>query len=71
MNDYRELSDTELHAKLLELEQEHSDLDSAIDRIISTPPYNDLQLMRLKKKKLFLKDEIQRVRDMLTPDIIA
>ena len=66
-----DFTDNEIRAKLAELEQEHLDLDMAIDSIIANPPFNELQVMRLKKKKLMLKDEIARLRDMLVPDIIA
>lgn len=67
MEDEEEL----LQERLIELESEHKDLDDVIDRIIQTPPVDFLQVQRLKKRKLQLKDEIQRIRSMLLPDIIA
>ncbi len=60
-----------LAVRLALLLQEHSDLDAAIVALASTPSYDTLTLARLKKKKLQLKDMIQKLRDQLTPDIIA
>lgn len=61
----------ELQEKLVELEQEHKDLDDVIDRLRNTPPVDFLQMKRLQKKKLFLKDQIQKIRSDIIPDIIA
>lgn len=61
----------ELRATLLRLKQEHRDLDSAINALEESGRADQLQLKRLKKKKLFLKDEIARIEDQLLPDIIA
>lgn len=61
----------ELREKLAELEVEHKDLDEVIDRIRETPPIDFLQMKRLQKKKLFLKDQIQRIKSEIIPDIIA
>ena len=61
----------ELRANLLKLKQEHRDLDSAINALEELGRADQLQLKRLKKKKLFLKDEIARIEDQLLPDIIA
>jgi hypothetical protein len=61
----------ELRATLLKLKQEHRDLDSAINALEETGRADALQLKRLKKKKLYLKDEIARIEDQLLPDIIA
>ncbi len=60
-----------LKVRLGLLLQEHSDLDAAIVALAGTPSHDSLALARLKKKKLQLKDLIQKVRDQLTPDIIA
>ena len=49
----------------------YSDLDSAIDALEESGRADQLQLKRLKKKKLSLKDEIARIEDQLLPDIIA
>jgi hypothetical protein len=61
----------ELRTTLLKLKQEHRDLDSAINALELSGRADPLQLKRLKKKKLFLKDEIARIEDQLLPDIIA
>ena len=61
----------ELRTNLLKLKQEHRDLDSAIDALEVSGRADQLQLKRLKKKKLSLKDEIARIEDQLLPDIIA
>jgi hypothetical protein len=59
-------------AKRLELLRiEHRDLDSAIDALRSTGSTDQLQLARLKKRKLKLRDEITAIEDQLIPDIIA
>jgi len=62
---------TELEEKLADLEREHRDLDEIIDRLVATPPIDLLQIQRLKKKKLILKDQIEKVRSAILPDIIA
>lgn len=67
MEDEEEL----LQERLYELEIEHKDLNDVIDRLVNTPPVDFLQVQRLKKRKLQLKDEIQRIHSMLLPDIIA
>jgi len=70
----RPLSDEEraqIEARLLDLETEHRDLDDIIARLAADPVQDQLQLRRLKKKKLLLKDLIARLRDRLIPDIIA
>lgn len=61
----------ELRAVLGRLKQEHRDLDSAINALEQSGRADALQLKRLKKKKLFLRDEIARIEDQLLPDIIA
>jgi len=61
----------ELRRRLEELRTEHRDLDDVIARLIEKAPYDQLQLQRLKKRKLGLKDMITRIEDELHPDIIA
>ncbi len=61
----------ELHAKLAELRQEHRDLDEAIAALVGSGARDQIQLTRLKKRKLQLKDLIARIEDELLPDIIA
>jgi hypothetical protein len=57
-----------LHAKLEEYRLEHRALDAAIDRLVHDPAMDQLQLRRLKKRKLQLKDFIARIEDLLIPD---
>jgi hypothetical protein len=57
--------------QLVRLRQEHRDLDDAIEALRDSPSSDQLQLARLKKRKLRLKDEIARLEDELIPDIIA
>ncbi|HEY0113394.1 MAG TPA: DUF465 domain-containing protein [Allosphingosinicella sp.] len=58
-------------SKLVRLRQEHRDLDAAIDALRAAPAPDQLQLARLKKRKLRLRDEIAMIEDDLIPDIIA
>ena len=59
-------------AKRLEiLRIEHRDLDSAIGALLETGSSDQLQIARLKKRKLRLRDEIEMLEDQLIPDIIA
>ncbi len=60
-----------LKSELERLKQEHRDLDSAIDALTSVAGTDRLQVQRLKKRKLQLRDQIQRIEDQLFPDIIA
>ncbi|MBI5119951.1 MAG: DUF465 domain-containing protein [Rhodospirillales bacterium] len=61
----------ELKAKLAELRTEHRDLDDVIDRLADTVPLDQIQMQRLKKRKLLLKDQIAKLETILLPDIIA
>lgn len=61
----------ELESELARLKQEHRDLDTAIDALESMVAGDQLQIQRLKKRKLALKDKIIQLEDQLTPDIIA
>ncbi len=58
-------------ARLVRLKIEHRDLDSAIEALRDNPGSDQLQLARLKKRKLRLRDEIAMIEDQLVPDIIA
>lgn len=60
-----------LRARLEDLRHEHRDLDGAIAALQVQSPADQLQLNRLKKRKLLLKDEIAKLEDELLPDIIA
>lgn len=61
----------ELQDQLARLQQEHRDLDSAISALQHTFGSDQLQIQRLKKRKLQLRDRISFIEDQLTPDIIA
>lgn len=53
------------------LAQEHRDLDAAIDALLAVGRVDQLQVQRLKKRKLILRDRLAAIGDQLTPDIIA
>jgi len=61
----------EIQSRIVALELEHHDLDEVIARLAERPSQDALQLRRLKKRKLILKDTIARLRNRLIPDIIA
>ena len=61
----------QIRQRLQALEVEHHDLDDVIVRLGGEPAQDRLQIQRLKKRKLLLKDQIQRLRTRLIPDIIA
>jgi hypothetical protein len=60
-----------LRAELARLQQEHRDLDAAIEALSDAPGRDQIQVQRLKKRKLVLRDRIAFIEDQLTPDIIA
>jgi hypothetical protein len=60
-----------LKEKLATLRTEHRDLDDVIARLVQQAPVDQLQIQRLKKRKLLLKDMIARLESELLPDIIA
>lgn len=60
-----------LERRLEELKTEHRDLDDVIARIGEEVPFDQLQVQRLKKRKLQLKDQIAKIQSHLLPDIIA
>ena len=61
----------ELREQLARLLQEHRDLDAAITALVTSPGSDLIQVQRLKKRKLVLRDKIRQIEDQLTPDIIA
>ncbi len=61
----------ELREQLARLQQEHRDLDAAITALAASPGSDLIQVQRLKKRKLVLRDKIRVIDDQLTPDIIA
>lgn len=65
------LDQKEIRDQLAVLRQEHRDLDDAIARLSEGPFVNELQLKRLKKRKLQLKDFISRLESRLIPDLDA
>lgn len=72
MNSPTEMSHEDvLRVKLEVLRREHRDLDDAIEALQERARPDQLTLKRLKKQKLSLKDQITRIEDELTPDIIA
>jgi len=67
----KDSNEQELRALLERLQQEHRDLDAAISALQDSPGADLIQVQRLKKRKLGLKDRIGFIEDQLTPDIIA
>jgi hypothetical protein len=61
----------QVRQRIIELEVEHRDLDVVINALIGTPGHDELQLRRLKKRKLQLKDHITLLKMQLTPDVPA
>jgi hypothetical protein len=64
-------NDEALKQKLVEMRQEHADLDAAIVALQLVPQPDQLLVARLKRRKLNLRDQIARIDDQLTPDILA
>ncbi len=60
-----------LKERLEALRLEHRDLDDVIGRLTESDSHNRIQLQRLKKRKLLLKDQITTIENLLLPDIIA
>ena len=60
-----------IRAEIERLRLEHGDLQAAIDALLAMGGVDQLQIQRLKKRKLALRDRLQRLEDDLTPDIIA
>lgn len=65
------MDEVELRARLHILAEEHRDLDTAIEALSQIAAVDALQIQRLKRRRLKLKDEIQALNDLLLPDIIA
>ena len=64
---------TEVKIRIAELELEHLELNTVLDRFVKKTPSNNLELQvkRIKKRKLIIKDEIQKHKSKLIPDTIA
>lgn len=60
-----------IRTQIAALREEHQDLDDAVSALEALPMPDQLQIARLKKKKLTLRDQIAKLEDRLTPDIIA
>lgn len=73
MNDdeVTEDDDRSVRARLAELRLQHQDFDAAITALEGRPQADQIQIARLKKRKLSLRDEISALEDLVTPDIIA
>ncbi|OSZ63533.1 DUF465 domain-containing protein [Sphingomonas sp. IBVSS2] len=65
------MDEKEIVRRLEAVRTEHRDLDAAIDALLATGTSDQLQIARLKKRKLMLRDEIALLEDQLIPDIIA
>ena len=65
------MPNVEIRAKLVELRQKHQDLDAAVEALAQMPTPDQLQIARLKKQKLVLRDQIVKLENMLTPDLLA
>ncbi|MCP5144360.1 MAG: YdcH family protein [Gammaproteobacteria bacterium] len=66
-----ETSNNPLQERLLSLQLEHSDLDQVVDNMVRQPHVDQLLVRRLKKRKLQLKDEIDRLKSLLIPNLDA
>ncbi|MAO93354.1 MULTISPECIES: YdcH family protein [unclassified Hwanghaeella] len=66
-----EVEESEIRARIAALEEEHRDLDQMIARVSESAPFDQLQLIRMKKRKLAIKDQMARLNGFLLPDIIA
>src|SRR5262245_29856017 len=64
-------SQADVRRRLEELGQQHRDLDEVIARLQETSPFNQLQMQRLKQRKLGLKDQMAQLESLLLADIIA
>ena len=60
-----------LQQRIVALKMEHRDLDTAIERLELDTAHDELQLRRLKRRKLLLKDQIARLERQLDPDVLA
>ena len=65
------MTEEEMRKRLEMLRIEHRDLDAAIDALMAAGAVEQMQVARLKKRKLKLKDQISQIEDHLIPDIIA
>lgn len=66
-----ELDKKDIRRRIVELQVEHRDLDQIISTLIAQPGYDQLQIRRMKKRKLQIKDSIILLQMQLEPDILA
>jgi hypothetical protein len=71
MDDIGNADRVALMQRLVALKQEHRDLDVAIMRLVLDPTHDELQITRLKRRKLLLKDQIARMEREIDPDVMA
>ena len=71
MDDIGDADRVALMDRLVQLTLEHRDLDSVIHRLADDPTHDELQMKRLKRRKLLLKDQIARLQRQLDPDVMA
>jgi hypothetical protein len=71
MDDIGNADRVALMDRLVQLTLEHRDLDSVIHRLADDPTHDELQMKRLKRRKLLLKDQIARLQRQLDPDVMA
>ena len=71
MDDIGNADRVALMHKLVQLKVEHRDLDGVIHRLADDPKHDQLQLTRLKRRKLLLKDQIARIEREIDPDVLA
>jgi hypothetical protein len=71
MDDIGNADRVALMQRLVAMKQEHRDLDTAILRLADDPTHDELQITRLKRRKLLLKDHIARLERDIDPDVLA
>jgi hypothetical protein len=71
MNDIGNADRVALMQRLVALQVEHRDLDAVIQRLACEPAHDQLQVTRLKRRKLLLKDQIARIERQIDPDVSA
>jgi hypothetical protein len=71
MDDIGNADRVALMQRLVALKVEHRDLDAVIHHLVADPTHDQLQLTRLKRRKLLLKDQISRIEREIDPDVLA
>jgi hypothetical protein len=70
-DNHSDADQSEIRLELERVRLEHRDLEAAIDALMAVGSVDQLQIQRLKKRKLILRDRLAHLEDRLTPDIIA